>query len=118
MGVLSEVQLIGKALQEAGKIDLYQKLLAILEKDLELQDENQKLKEKIASLSEELRMKGSLRFKNNSYYLELENGQADGPFCSACWDSKKTLVRLHDLEDCDWCPSCKGYGAIDRRSSR
>lgn len=111
MGVISEVQLIGKALQEAGKIDLYQKLLVILDKDLEPQEENQKLKETIKHLPEEMRLKGALRFDNNAYYLMLENAQEDGL-------SKNTLVRLHNLEDCNWCPSCKGYGATDKRGSR
>jgi len=118
MSVLSEVHLIGKALQEAGKIDLYQKLLAILKRDLELQEENQKLKETIKHLSEELQTKGALRFDNNAYFLMLKSGQKEGPFCSACWDSKKTLVRLHDLGDCECCPSCRYYGATSKRGPR
>lgn len=110
MGVLSEIQLIGKALQEAGKIELYTKLLEIQEKTLEVQEENRVLKERILHLSEELKIKGNLRFGDKAYYLKIEGSKEDGPFCSSCWDAQKKLIRLHKLIQRFWCPVCKNFG--------
>lgn len=57
----------------------------------ELLDENRNLKDKIKQFEEE-KNKKKMVFKNNAYYEE--NG--DGPFCPACFDSKKEKIRLVD----------------------
>lgn len=48
--------------------------------------------EKIRSLEERLKIKESLSFRDNSYWIEKESGQ-DGAFCTQCWDMDGKLVR-------------------------
>lgn len=104
MSILSDIQLIGKALQESGKIELYQKLLAIQEKDLEVQEENKTLKAEIEELKRVASISGSIQFKDNAYYLTGN----DGPYCSCCWDRDNKLVRLHTTVYRYFvCPACK-----------
>ncbi len=44
-------------------------------------------------------------FKNNSYWFGK-----DGPFCSACWDTKDDKVRLHKMHyGYAACPAGKGH---------
>jgi regulator of replication initiation timing len=74
------------------------KFLAKLEVDLAetksrmagLIDENTKLKSKIQKLQAVKDEK--MLFKNNSYY----DGDGNGPYCTACYDSKNKKVRLAD----------------------
>ncbi len=53
----------------------------------EIEKENRELKEK-------LEIKENLIFEKNAYWLEKENGEKDGPFCSVCWDADEKLIRL------------------------
>jgi hypothetical protein len=111
MSILNDLQLIGKALQEAGKIELYQKLLAIQEKDLEVQEENKKLRDEIEELKRVSSITGSLQFRENAYYLEK-----DGPFCSCCWDKERKLLRMHEsVHRHHICPSCKNTTSRDKK---
>ena len=93
MGFLNEIQTIGKMLQKAGNIELYEKLLAYYENSIKIAEENNNLREKIKKLEKELEIKGQLRFENDIYWLE-EEGEKEGPFCPRCYDGKKTLMHL------------------------
>jgi hypothetical protein len=112
MSILGDIKLIGQALREAGKIELYEKLLAIQEKSLEVQEENKTFIAEIEELKRISSISGKLQFRDNAYHLPGD----DGPYCSCCWDNEKKLVRLHELIDCFWCPVCKNYGPIDERN--
>ena len=116
MGFIGEMQAMGKVLQEAGRIDLYEKLLSASEKMLELSEQNEALRRENYELKEKLKIKGSLVFKENMYFLTKEDGQQDGPFCSVCWQSDEKLVRLHsnDLGSI-WCAVCR---AKEKRRKR
>mgnify|MGYP001198615759 CR=1 FL=1 len=68
-----------------------------------LQLENHELKQKLSEKDNH-----KMIFKDNMYYSEKENGENDGPFCSACYDSKKIIVRMHDRGEGHFCcPNCK-----------
>jgi len=72
-----------------------------------LQDENRELKEKIRTLEKD--NEEPPVYKNGAYYSQ--NG--DGPFCSACYDKDKKLIRLTKLPTMirlgnHYCPVCKG----------
>lgn len=63
--------------------------------------------EKIRKLQEEMKIKGNLVFEKPYYWLETEKGK-DGPFCQACSDGDKKLIRLQDGGSGFWqCEVCK-----------
>jgi len=109
MGVIDDIQKIGKVLQKAGQIGLYEKLLAIQEKALDIQQQNALLQKEIVELKEELKIKGSLIFRENAYYLINEQAnKTDGPYCSKCYDDEKKLIHLSPLQNTNYlkCPKC------------
>lgn len=98
--------------KEAGNIDLYSQILEIQEKALELQIENQELKETIKNMNENNVIKEKLIVKPNRYFIQTEDMDEDGPFCTACWDNNEKLIRLHSVTqsyDSTFyeCPVCK-----------
>lgn len=96
MGVISELQAIGKILQKAGQIDLYQKISSLMDEILEIKKQNDELREENSELKEQIKIKDSLIFKDNSYYSVDKDGNIkNGPFCSSCWDNSKKLIWLH-----------------------
>lgn len=113
MGVSDSIRLVQEALKEAGRIDLYSKLLEIHEKALEIQEENRELKVENSALKERLRLVGQLRLTENNSYLQYDEAgvKVGGPYCTRCWDSDRKLINLH------WhgfqhlvCPACKTTG--------
>jgi regulator of replication initiation timing len=113
MSLITDMQAIGKILQKAGNIELYEKLLTIQEKALETMEQNKNLREENSKLKEKLKIKDSLRFKENAYYtVDQEGNIKDGPFCSRCWDHNEKLICMHLSEKprSIWCPKCKTYG--------
>ena len=110
MAVADNIRLIQEALKEAGRIDLYSKLLEIHEKAIEIQEENRELKEENAALKEHIRLVGQLRFTENNSYLQYDEAgvKVGGPFCTRCWDTDKKLINLHnDHHPQLICPVCK-----------
>jgi hypothetical protein len=113
MGISDTIEIVKTALYEAGRADLYGKLLEIHEKALEYQEENQKLREEITALKETLRIKGQLRFTNTNAYIQYDEAgiRSGGPYCSCCWDRDNKLIHLHyhGLDNLV-CPVCKNTG--------
>ena len=112
MSIIADVQLAAKALQEAGKIELYQKLIEVQETILQVQEENQDLKKKVLYLEEILKIKGSLKYERDSLFEYDGNGKrVSGPYCSRCWDLNKNLIHLHETGSVgvSKCPECKNY---------
>jgi hypothetical protein len=110
MGIISEIQAAAKVFQQAGQIDLYQKLLAHLEKAFEIGEENRRLGIENAELKEELRLKDTLTFRDDAYWVENEKKEViDGPFCPRCRDSLKKLIHLISCPDPGYseCPECR-----------
>jgi hypothetical protein len=85
-------------------------LLEIQESSLQTQEESIKLKTENELLKQELeRIRANLLVKlvvkGGLYYTE----DNDGPFCTACYDSKKEIIRLNALPGLrvHTCPICK-----------
>ena len=107
----NELRAIGKVLQEAGKIEQYQQILAAQQQLLEMQKKIGDLDGENKKLREELEVKGSLVPEGNLYWLE-NDGKRDGPFCTKCRDSEQKLIRLHQAMHSGrmYCPECKTVG--------
>jgi DNA-directed RNA polymerase subunit RPC12/RpoP len=116
MGLIEEIKSVAKLVQEAGKLELYEKLLKAQEEALVLLQENRELKEEIKKLKEALTNQEQLLFENNMYWLNKHDGK-EGPFCSRCWDINHKLVRKHNWSDGDGykCPACNTYIEIKHR---
>ncbi|MDO8507833.1 MAG: hypothetical protein Q7S53_04705 [bacterium] len=111
MGI--DIKTIGKVLQEAGKIELYQQVLEMQAKMNEMQDSNYELKKENRKLKEDLELKNSLEFDHGCYWINrVEDGEEtkEGPFCPHCWDKDKVALRMKDLGGGDYhCHECNLY---------
>ncbi|HDZ54264.1 MAG TPA: hypothetical protein ENI19_00785 [Candidatus Nealsonbacteria bacterium] len=118
MAIFDELKSIGKVLQEAGKIEQYQQILEAQKRLLEMQKELNNSEEKIKNLEEKLRIKESLFYENNCYWVKKDNDQREGPFCSRCWDKNKDTIRMHPLGNPAYgeCPECKNRVITTRRN--
>lgn len=67
----------------------------------ELLEENQALKEQVRKLLKDQKIYDNLTVKDNCYFIEKENGDLDGPFCTRCWDKWKKLTRLTIMDSPD-----------------
>ena len=111
MSLINEIMSIAKVLQQAGKIDLYEKLMNISETALILQDQNTTLRKENSKLKEELKIKDSIKFENDAYWLINKEGEiTEGPFCPKCYDDEKLLMHLITMESVKEefynCPKC------------
>ncbi len=103
-----DIKSIADVLKEAGKIKQYRQILKFQQDLQDLQNENIGLKTKNKELNEKLKIKGKIKYKDPFYWLENHDIE-DGPFCSACWDSKKELSRIPSYNKGNWkieCPVC------------
>jgi len=71
---------------------------------LDLQQENLHLKEEINQ-----KTSFDMQFRNNVYYNRVNETTLAGPYCTACWDSKKQAIRMHTYNNSNYacCPICK-----------
>jgi len=111
----NELKSIGKILQEAGKIEQYKQILEIREKLLEMQEEIEGLKKENKELRDRFAVSEDLEYENNVYWVEKNESNKDGPFCSRCWDADKKLIRMHPAGNSAFgeCPNCKTSVQID-----
>ncbi len=110
MGIIDTLKSAAKALQEAGKIDLYNQISEVQTQLLSMRERIANLENENKDLKSNLEIKGNLRAGGNWYWLE-SNGKKEGPYCTGCWDTERKLVRLHKNESNDAlsCPKCKVY---------
>lgn len=85
---------IVELIKKGSTLEAQEKIMELRETALELQEENLRLKERIGDLEATLKVKGSIIYENNAYWL-AEGENKDGPFCQRCYDAEKTLIRLH-----------------------
>ena len=103
-----DLKTIYSVFQKAGKIDEYKQIVEALEKNLELQKDNQGLKDENKTLKDKLKIKGSINPRDNAYWVKKEDGSEDGPFCLRCYDKNKDLMRLPQGQyNFRTCPECK-----------
>lgn len=108
MAIYDVMKDAAKALQEAGKIDLYNEILDAQAKLLELQKRVSDLDAENRELKAVIAQERDLIFENQAYWSS-KDGKKDGPFCSRCWDVDKRAVRMHRAGNPAWanCPNCK-----------
>ncbi len=112
-----DIKKIAKVLQEAGKLDLYEKLLELKERAMEMQEKIEKLAAENKKLKKNQSIEEKLELKDNHYWLKEGDG-LDGPYCTKCWDKEQLLIRVPFYNDNEYqfeCPNCqtkirnKGY---------
>jgi hypothetical protein len=80
--------------KKGATIEAQEKILALREAALMLQEENLKLKDRIKDLEDELSVKENLVFEEKCYWLFKDGEQKDGPFCQICKDKDNKLIRM------------------------
>ncbi len=89
--------------------DLRMKITDLYGQNIELKEENHKLRNALQEVKERAKINSELTHKDNHYYKS-----EDGPFCTKCWDVDNKLVRLHkgDISNGETyfsCPNCKTH---------
>jgi reverse gyrase len=105
MSFIDDIKSVGSVLQKAGNIDIYQKLINIQTEIISLQQENNELKKELNDLKALNEFRENSFVKNDMYYI-LKNNRREGPYCTACLDSKEKLIRLHSYGNAIKCPVC------------
>ena len=109
---------VAKIVQKADNIDLYLKLLDLGEQALELQNENSKLKEEIASLKK-TRITADKIQRHKNPYVTLSDDPMELQYCAVCWDSDQKLVQMKIVEQYGYknvhCHRCRSTCHLDTR---
>jgi len=105
MGILDTAKDVITLVQKADNLELVKQVLALQSDIMKMMEENRELKEEIRGLTDKLRTRAKLVFRDNTYWMETETGQ-DGPYCSPCHDTGQILVRLHKTSIGFMCPAC------------
>ena len=99
---MSYIDAIKLAIELAKKFenaDLQEALLNARLEGIKIGEENLQLHEENKKLKEELRLKEALIPEHNAYWMKDVDEKLEGPFCSNCWDVNKLLVRMDFLRD-------------------
>ena len=110
MGLLDNIKSIASTVQKIGNIELYRQILDLQSEAMGLLEQKAALEEENRSLREKLQVRSELKFEHNAYWRrDPESGSEEGPYCSNCWDTRQSLVRLHQQLDPNYveCPTCK-----------
>src|SRR3989442_1452410 len=117
---IATVRALANVAKEAGKIDLYQKvldlqqvLLEAITQNTELAAQNHQLAEQVRSLQAALAAKDSSqawRFDGQVYWSGEPGQAANGPFCPKCKDDQNKHSRMSDRGNgftcCVVCGTC------------
>lgn len=87
--------------------DLRMKITDLYGQNIDLKEENHKLRTSLQEIKERSKINSELTHKDNHYF----KGD-DGPFCTKCWDADSKLIRLHNGGTSNGqtyfsCPNCK-----------
>lgn len=92
-------------------VNIQARLLTVQQQAIEIQAENLRLTEENSRLRKAMDVDERLRVEGGMYWLSREGNQDDGPFCTACWDSRSKLVRIQParvmgIDNGQTCPVC------------
>lgn len=110
MSIIDDAKSVAKLIQDVGNIELKQMIVNLQGEIVNLVQERNELREQVGELENALKIKKSLTFEDNAYWVVKEDKAREGPFCPACWDSKNQLIHLVDAGGSYSpfvCPSCK-----------
>ncbi len=85
MSIIEDVKNMAKLVQQAGNLELYQKMLDLQSQAMDLVEADRLRREEMTELKRQLRVKSELEFKKDSYWKE----SGEGPFCVPCWQKEK-----------------------------
>jgi len=114
MGVVENMKDVADLIKKLGDIDLNRRILNLEEEVLDLSREKRRADEKVEELERALNLKQNLLFEDNYYYIQRGDAK-EGPYCSACWDRNKNLIRIHSGMFGYGCPVCIKETATKRR---
>ena len=92
-------------------LEAQEKLIELMGAALNLQQENQELKDQVVELQNQLKQKDSFVFDGEVYWCE-DDGKRVGPYCSICHDDEGKNIRLHRDGHGWYCNKC-GHGFDD-----
>ena len=100
----------GPLINQIGDAKLRGQMLEVQAEAIKINEQNRGLVKETEELRAALQLQESLTFNNddNFYYRVIgADGERDGPYCSACWDGERKLIRLHNFQTrlygCPWC---------------
>ncbi len=115
MGIIDTAKDLAELIQKSDNIELLRKALAL---EREVHDADRKLRERdrrIEDLEEQLRDKRRLVFRENCYW-DLDTNE--GPFCSACHDSRNGTIPTQADRRQYSCPVCNEVVVTEEEQRR
>jgi len=116
MGII-DLKTVIDLLKESGKIEEIKKVRDAQNKIEELTEEKRILNNELNNCREDLKIKNSITFEHNAYWIMKEPGGKIGPYCSCCYDSDKKLIIMHECVNPRYseCPKCKNRYKVKRK---
>lgn len=93
-------------MKKGATVEAQEKIMELREAVIELQDQNLALRQRLAELDAEIKLKRDTEFDGAAYWC-VEEGTRSGPYCQRCCDADGKLVRLQDYGDVWYCLHCK-----------
>ena len=94
MSIISNAKEVAELVKKLGNVDLYRRIVDLEGEIIELSGENHTLKERIAALEKDLKVRAELKFEGGVYW-RIDGQTKEGPFCQRCYDADGKLLRLH-----------------------
>ena len=102
------------AAQKADNIQLAKELIDVQKQMLDAEKENNTLKKELEELKEQLNISSKIQ-RHKDTFITLVDESQDVLYCSACWDSNRSLIQLHaEASGKFHCPICSNNGYYDR----
>jgi plasmid stabilization system protein ParE len=108
MSALPSYKEIVGLIKKGATIEAQERIMALREACVALQDENHAMREKMKVLEEALKFKKTLEYRVPFYYAEGDSN----PFCPRCWEKDKRAIHLSPERILSGararpCPDCK-----------
>ena len=104
--------------QKLDNIALVKTIMALQQQCYDLVFENRDLREKLIKAEQALTTQNQLQFRRNAYWFDDTGSEQSGPLCSACWDSKRLVVRMvrmaSGIAHCNNCDKAVRYADDNR----
>jgi hypothetical protein len=104
---------IGKAadaIEALKSAELNQLLANVRMEGAKLAEENARQREELIALREAARLRGTMVFRDDTYWQDVAGGAAHGPYCPKCWPADSKAVRMVRRGSRGMiCPVCDTY---------
>ena len=90
MGLIDTVKDVVLLVQKTDNVELLKNVLSLQSQAVDIQIENQALRDKVKALEERLAFAGTLRFEPPLYYA----GDDGTPYCARCWEADRRAIHL------------------------